>query len=125
MIAKLKNRCTVTLRKNGETIGTFRPTQKIFYSLQKELEPNRTIYDKRCFIILKQENILMGKYKVDLKKFNQIREKIEKYKSEGYPSKRVRCIETKQIFKNANVKRQQGTTHSPAALWHFHSYIIS
>lgn len=43
----------------------------------------------------------MGKYKVDLKKFNRIKEKIEKYKSEGYPSKQIRCIETGQVFKNA------------------------
>ena len=102
MIAKLKNRCTVTLKKNGEIVGTFRPTQKIFYSLQKELEPHRTIYDKRCFITLKQDNILMGKYKVDIKKFNKIKEKIEEYKSVGYPSKKVKCIETGQIFKNAS-----------------------
>lgn len=43
----------------------------------------------------------MGKYKVDVKKFNRIVEKIEKYKSDGYPSKTVRCVETGQIFKNA------------------------
>lgn len=101
MIERLKNRCTVQLRQGCNIVGTFRPTPKLFHSLQKELEPFRTVYDKKCFITLKQEDIVMGKYKVDIKKFNKIREKIEKYKSEGYPSKKIRCIETGQIFKNA------------------------
>ena len=43
----------------------------------------------------------MGKYKVDVKKFNRIVAKIEKYKSDGYPSKTVRCVETVQSFENA------------------------
>jgi hypothetical protein len=43
----------------------------------------------------------MGKYKVDLKQFNKVREKIEKYKSIGHICKNVRCIETGQIFETA------------------------
>ena len=102
MTQKLKNRCSVVLKLGDELLGTFRPTQKLFYSLQKKLEPFRTIYFKKCFITLKQENVIMGYYKVNEKTFNEIKEKIAPFKSEGIPSKRVRCIETGQIFKNAS-----------------------
>lgn len=96
----LKNRCTVLLKQGGEIIGTFRPTQKIFHLLQKQLEPHRTIYDKKCFITLKQENVLMGNYKVDEKMFSKIKEKIEPFRSYGIPPKKVKCIETGQIFES-------------------------
>ena len=103
MSMKLKNRCTVTMKQGNETIGTFRPTQKLFYSLQKELEPHRIIYDKKCFITLKQEDVLMGKYKVEEEQFNQIKEKVEQYRSIGHTCKKVRCIETGQVFENAKM----------------------
>ena len=98
---KMKNRCTVQLKQSGQIIGTFRPTQKLFRSLQKELEPFRTLYDKKCFITLKQEDVLMGNYKIDEKRFNKIRDRVEPYRSIGHICKNVRCIETGQIFENA------------------------
>lgn len=103
MSQKMKNRCTVMLKQGSNIIGTFRPTQKLFYSLQKELEPFRTLYDKKCFITLKQEGVLMGNYKVDEKRFNKVKENLEKYRSIGRICKKVRCIETGQIFENAKV----------------------
>lgn len=107
MIAKLKNRCTVILKQDGSIIGTYRPTQKKFYSLQKRLEPFRILYPKaktfnsRCRIILNQEEIKMGTYKVPEKMFNNLRFDIEQYRSFGYPSKKVRCIETGKVFESA------------------------
>lgn len=101
MSQKMKNRCTVMLKQGSNVIGTFRPTQKLFYSLQKELEPFRTIYDKRCIITLKQEDVLMGNYRVDIKRFNKIKESVEKYRSIGHICKKVRCIETGAVFENA------------------------
>ena len=83
MTTKLKNRCTVTLRHGDKTIGTFRPDQKVFYTLQKELEPYRTLYEKaqniknKYRIILKQEDVKMGTYKVKQKHFFEIKEKID------------------------------------------------
>jgi len=59
------------------------------------------LYDKKCFITLKQENVLMGNYKVEEKQFNKIKEKIEKYRSIGRIYKNVKCIETGQIFEHA------------------------
>lgn len=105
----LKNRCIVILKENGSRIGTYRPTQRKFYSLQKNLEPYRIIYPKaktfksKYRIILKQEDIKMGTYKVPEKKFEEIKSDIEKYHSVGTPSKKVRCVETGQIFENAGV----------------------
>lgn len=107
MIAKLKNRCTVTLKQDGAAIGTYRPTQKKFYSLQKKLEPFRILYPKaktfksRCRIILKQEATKMGTYKVPERIFNSIKASIEQYRSVGIPSKKVRCIETGNVFESA------------------------
>ena len=101
MSQKMKNRCTVQLRQGSQIIGTFRPTQKLFHSLQKELEPFRAIYDKKCFITLKQEDVLMGNYKVSEEHFNKIKEKIEEYRSIGHICKKIRCIETGQVFENA------------------------
>lgn len=112
MIAKLKNRCTVTLKESGSAIGTYRPTQKKFYSLQKKLEPFRILYAKaktfnsRYRIILKQEEIKMGTYKVPVKMFNSIKADIEQYRSFGIPSKKVRCIETGKVFENAGEAAQ-------------------
>ena len=107
MTAKLKNRCTVTLKESGSIIGTYRPTQKKFYSLQKKLEPFRILYPKaKTFksgyrIILKQEEIKMGTYKVPVKMFNSIKADIEQYRSVGIPSKKVKCIETGNVFESA------------------------
>ena len=101
MSQKMKNRCTVQLRQGNNIIGTFRPTQKLFHSLQKELEPFRAVYDKNCVITLKQENILMGNYKVSEKQFNKVIERVEPYRSVGYICKKVKCIETGQFFENA------------------------
>lgn len=101
MSQKMKNRCTVQLRQGNNIIGTFRPTQKLFHSLQKELEPFRAVYDKKCVITLKQENILMGNYKVSEKQFNKVIERVEPYRSVGYICKKVKCIETGQVFENA------------------------
>lgn len=109
MNAKLKNRCTVTLKQNDEILGTYRPTQRKFHSLQKKLEPYRILYPKaksfksRCRIILKQEHIRMGTYKVPEEIFNIVKSDIEQYQSFGYPSKKVRCIETGKVFENAGV----------------------
>ena len=36
MTTKAKNRCTVTLKQKYVHIGTYRPTQEIFYEIQKE-----------------------------------------------------------------------------------------
>lgn len=107
MSQKMKNRCTVLLRKTSLRIGTYRPTQKKFYSLQKILEPYRIQYPKaKTFrsnyrIELKQENIKMGTYKVPKEMFEKIKSEIKQYQSIGVPSKKVRCIETGKIFKNA------------------------
>ncbi|MGN0004531.1 MAG: hypothetical protein ACI37Z_00930 [Candidatus Gastranaerophilaceae bacterium] len=103
----MKNRCTVTLKENGSSIGTYRPTQRKFYSLQKKLEPFRVLYDKaKTFksnfrIILMQEEIKMGTYKVPKKMFDKIKSEIEQYQSFGAISKKIRCIETDKVFKNA------------------------
>ncbi len=43
----------------------------------------------------------MGNYRVDIKRFNKIKESVEKYRSIGHICKKVRCIETGQIFENA------------------------
>ena len=43
----------------------------------------------------------MGNYKIDEKRFNKIRDKVEPYRSIGHICKNVRCIETGQIFENA------------------------
>ncbi len=108
MISKLKNRCSVIFKQNDVIIGTYRPTQKIFYSLQKKLEPYRILYKKaktlksRCKIILKQEEIKMGTYKIPEKMFNGLKSDIEKYRSFGIPTKQVRCVETGQVFKSAS-----------------------
>ena len=45
----------------------------------------------------------MGKYKVEEKQFNDIKDRIEKYRSIGHICKKVRCIETGQIFENARM----------------------
>lgn len=103
----LKNRCTVLLRKTSSRIGTYRPTQKKFYSLQKLLEPYRIQYPKaKSFksnyrIELKQENIKMGTYKVPKEMFDKIKSEIEQYHSMGILPKKVRCIETGKIFASA------------------------
>ena len=76
MTAKMKNRCTVTLKQQDIHIGTFRPTQDIFYEIQKELEPYRTLYKKDLkskklyTVILKQEDIKMGSYKISPQRFH-------------------------------------------------------
>lgn len=109
MVAKLKNRCSVILKENSSRIGTYRPTQKKFHSLQKELEPFRILYPKaktfnsRYRIVLMQEKIKMGTYKIPEKMYEKIKSEIEQYHSLGYPSKKVRCIETGQIFENAGI----------------------
>ena len=43
----------------------------------------------------------MGNYKVDEKQFNQIKEKIDPFRSYGIPPKKVKCIETGEIFESA------------------------
>lgn len=109
MTTKMKNRCTVTLRKTSSRIGTYRPTQKKFYSLQKMLEPYRIQYPKaKSFrsnyrIELKQEEIKMGTYKVPKEMFEKIKSEIEQYHSTGISPKKVRCIETGKVFENAGV----------------------
>ena len=45
----------------------------------------------------------MGKYKVEEEQFNQIKEKVEQYRSIGHTCKKVRCIETGQVFENAKM----------------------
>lgn len=107
MTTKAKNRCTVTLKQNETHIGTFRPPQDIFYEIQKDLEPYRTLYkkvikSKKIYTaILKQEDIKMGSYKISSEKFNLLIKKIEQFKSTQEQSKKVRCLETGQIFENA------------------------
>ena len=104
---KLKNRCTVTLRQGYETIGTYRPDDDLFFELRKELEPYRTQYIKpkklkiKYTAILKQEDIKMGTYKLNQKQTNTLIKKIEKYRSLPEPKKKIRCIETGQIFESA------------------------
>lgn len=108
MVQKLKNRCSVLLKEKDSIIGTYRPTQKKFHSLQKKLEPFRVSYPKmknfksNYRITLKQENVKMGTYKVSEKMFNKIKSEIEQYQSFGAICKKVRCIETGVIFKNAS-----------------------
>ena len=107
MTTKQKNRCSVTLRHGDKTIGTFRPDQKVFYSLQKELEPYRTLYEKaqtiknKYRIILKQEDVKMGTYKVKQKHFFEIKQKIDKYRSLPEQKKKIRCVETGIVFECA------------------------
>jgi len=101
---KLKNRCTVTLRQGYETIGTYRPDDDLFFELRKELEPFRTQYIKpekskvKYTAILKQEDIKMGTYKLNKKQTNSLIKKIEKFRSLPEPKKKIRCIETGQVF---------------------------
>lgn len=47
--------------------------------------------------------IKMGTYKIPEKMYEKIKYEIEQYHSLGYPSKKVRCIETGQIFENAGI----------------------
>ena len=107
MTTKAKNRCTVTLKQNETHIGTFRPPQDIFYEIQKDLEPYRTLYKKAIkskkiyTAILKQEDIKMGSYKISSEKFNLLMEKIKPFRSLQEQSKKVRCLEPGQIFENA------------------------
>ena len=107
MPVKLKNRCTVTLKQNDAILGTYRPTQRVFYSLQKKLEPFRILYEKaktfrsKCRIILKQEEIKMGTYKVPEDMFEELKFDIEKFRSLGIPSRKIRCVETGKVFENA------------------------
>ena len=107
MTTKAKNRCTVTLKQNYIHIGTYRPTQEIFYEIQKELEPYRTLYkkviksEKIYTVILKQEDIKMGSYKISSEMFNLLIDKIKPFRSLQEQSKKVRCVETGKIFKNA------------------------
>lgn len=107
MVVKLKNRCSVILKENSSRKGTYRPTQKKFHCLQKELEPFRTLYPKaktfksKYRIVLMQEDIKMGTYKVPEKIYEKIKSEIEQYRSIGFPRKKVRCIETGQIFETA------------------------
>ena len=83
MTTKAKNRCTVTLKQKYVHIGTYRPTQEIFYEIQKELEPYRILYNKVIksekiyTVILKQEDIKMGSYKISSEMFNLLMEKIK------------------------------------------------
>lgn len=106
MTTKAKNRCTVTLKQKYVHIGTYRPTQEIFYEIQKELEPYRILYNKVIksekiyTVILKQEDIKMGSYKISSEMFNLLMEKIKPFRSLQEQSKKVRCIETGEIFKN-------------------------
>ena len=103
----LKNRCTVTLKHKDVQLGTYRPTQELFYEIQKELEPYRTLYNneiktkKSYLVILKQEEIKMGTYRISPQRFHKLVNRIEKFRSLPEPSKNVRCIETGEIFKNA------------------------
>lgn len=107
MTTKMKNRCTVTFKRGDRIIGTYRPTQKKFHSLQKKLEPFRILYPKarnlksRCRVVLKQEEIKMGTYKVPEEMFDNLKSDIEQYRSLGYQCKKVRCIETGQVFESA------------------------
>lgn len=48
-----------------------------------------------------QENVKIGTYKVSEKMFNKIKSEIEQYQSFAAICKKVRCIETGVIFKNA------------------------
>ena len=104
---KLKNRCTVTLRQGYETLGTYRPDDDIFYELQKELEPYRSQYIKpekpkiKYTAILMQEDIKMGTYKLNKTQTNKLIKKIEQFRSLPEPKKKVRCIETGEIFESA------------------------
>ena len=107
MTTKAKNRCTVILKQNDSRIGTFRPTQEIFYEIQKVLEPYRTLYkkviksEKIYTVILNQEDIKMGSYKISSEMFILLMEKIKPFRSLQEQSKKVRCIETGKIFENA------------------------
>lgn len=40
MTTKAKNRCTVTLKQKYVHIGTYRPTQEIFYEIQGSVTTN-------------------------------------------------------------------------------------
>ncbi|MCD8024710.1 MAG: hypothetical protein LUE64_04175 [Candidatus Gastranaerophilales bacterium] len=103
----MKNRCVVIFEVKGTSIGTYRPTQKKFHSLQKKLEPFRILYPKaKTFrsnyrIVLKQEKVKMGTYKVPKEMFEKIKSEIEQYRSLGSPSKKIRCIETGVVFQSA------------------------
>lgn len=96
------------LRHKEKSMGKYRPTQTVFYELQKELEPYRVLYEKaktiegNFYIVLKQEEVKIGTYKVPENFLLYIGEKLEQYKSLPEPSKNVRCIETGQIFRNAS-----------------------
>ena len=107
MTTKPQNRCSVILKQKDEQIGTFRPTQEIFYEIQKELEPYRTLYEKPLksnkiyTVILKQDDIKMGSYKISPQRFHKLHKTVEPFRSLPAQSKNVRCVETGKIFKNA------------------------
>ena len=105
---KLKNRCTVTLRQGYETIGTYRPDDDIFQDLRNELEPYRSQYAKpvktkikKYTAVLMQEDIKMGTYRLNKTQLNSLIKKIDKFRSLPEPKKKVRCVETGQIFESA------------------------
>ena len=76
-----KNRNTATFKQDNCGSETYRPDAELFYSLQKELEPYRVQYARckkikgRFIIVLKQEDIKMGTYKVSAQRFNKLKEK--------------------------------------------------
>ncbi len=104
---KLKNRCTVTLKQGYETLGTYRPDDGIFNDLRKKLEPYRSQYIKpekpkiKYTAVLMQEDIKMGTYKLNKKQLDSLIKKINQFRSLPEPKKKVKCVETGQIFESA------------------------
>ena len=86
-----------------------------------KLYPKAKTFKSSYRIVLKQEKIKIGTYKIPKEMFDIIKSDIQKYKSLGIPCKKVRCIETGDIFKNAreasrwltNIKEQFYNKYNP------------
>ena len=69
----------------------------------------RTLYEKaqtiknKYRIVLKQEDVKMGTYKVKQKHFFEIKEKIAKYRSLPEQKKKIKCVETGNVFECATL----------------------
>lgn len=94
----------VIFKDGASSEGTYRPTQKKFYSIQKKLEPFRIQYSKaKTFkssyrIVLFQEDIKMGTYKVPEQMFEKMQTDLSQYRSLGVPTKKSQMYRNRTNF---------------------------
>lgn len=101
------NRYSITFKQKDIYLGIYRPNDELFFEIQKMLKPYRFIYKKNIksknaySVILKDGNVQIGSYKISSEKYHFLIEKIQEYRSFASQAKKVKCIETGQIFENA------------------------